>query len=359
MWLLSTDRAELRCFPSLDVIDGGYAILSHTWGHNESTFQDLQELERRCKLSGENPRDLVPSKVRNCCVVAERDGFQWVWVDTCCIDKTSSTELSEAINSMFKWYSESEVCYAFLADVPSDDVIGAPNSAFRRARWHTRGWTLQELIAPIHLIFLSPDHSGQWTRIGDKINLAPLLHEITGVPARVLTREDQFYDVSVAERMAWASMRTTVRIEDEAYALMGLFNINMPTIYGEGRRAFRRLQEEIMKQSFDTSLFAWGDSENGLPGYASSLPFSKISTTFRHDPLLYLLAPSPRWFSGRCGGTKMEFTPNSTAPLQPRLSRSQSNSVCSIFSNLPCMLLTCFSQAPASITPKLRNHPAS
>ena len=319
MWLLSTDRAELHCFPSLDTIDGGYAILSHTWSDNESTFQDLQEIKRQCEESGENPRDLVPSKIRSCCIVAERDGFRWVWIDTCCIDKTSSTELSEAINSMFSWYSESEVCYAFLADVPSDDVVDAPDSAFRCARWHTRGWTLQELIAPIHLIFLSADDSGQWTRIGNKTALAPLLHEITGVPARVLTREDQFHDIAIAERMAWASMRKTTRIEDEAYALMGLFNINMPTIYGEGRRAFRRLQEEIMKQSFDSSLFAWGDSENGLPGYVSSLHSSTISATFGHDPLLYLLAPSPRWFSGRCGGVTMEFTPGSTGPLPSRL----------------------------------------
>ena len=319
MWLLSTDRAELHFFPSSDTIDGGYAIISHTWGHNESTFQDLQELTKRCTITYENPRDLVAPKIRNCCVAAARDGFQWVWIDTCCIDKTSSSDLSEAINSMFRWYSESEVCYAILADVPSDDVLDAPNSAFRRARWHTRGWTLQELIAPIHLIFLSPDQSGQWTRIGNKLALASLLHEITGVPEQVLTRRIQFYDLSIAERMAWASTRTTTRIEDEAYALMGLFKVNMPTIYGEGRQAFRRLQEEIMKQSFDSSLFAWGDSDNGLPDYVYSLPFSGIPANYTNSQLLYLLAPSPRAFSDLCGGTYVEFTPASPAPMQPYL----------------------------------------
>ena len=282
MWLLSTDRAELYSFPSLDVIDGGYAILSHTWDKHEVTFQDLQRLRKRCKSSGENPRDIVSPKIRNCCIAAERDGYRWVWIDTCCIDKSSSTELSEAINSMFRWYSESEVCYAFLADVPSDDVVDTQDSAFRNSRWHTRGWTLQELIAPIHLVFLSTDHFGEWTRIGNKMALAWLLHEITGVPSQVLTRKVHFYDVSVAERMAWASKRMTTRIEDEAYALMGLFNVNMPTIYGEGRRAFRRLQEEIMKQSFDPSLFAWGDSDNGLPGYISSLPYSGISALYKN-----------------------------------------------------------------------------
>ena len=306
MWLLSTDRAELHFFVSSSHIDGGYAILSHTWGNKESTFQNLQELNEQCRKDDENPRDFVTPKIRNCCIVAERDGFLWVWIDTCCIDKTSSTELSEAINSMFRWYSESEVCYAFLEDVPSDDALDAPNSPFRRARWHTRGWTLQELIAPPRVIFVYPDHAGEWKQIGTRRALASLLHEITSIPSQVLNRTIRFHNLSIAERMSWASKRTTTRIEDEAYALMGLFRVNMPTIYGEGRQAFRRLQEEIMKQSFDSSLFAWGDSDDGLSEYQSNLPFSEIPEDI---PLQYLLAISPRWFSERSGIKNIKFTP--------------------------------------------------
>ena len=315
MWLLSTDRAELHFFTSPDAIDGGYVILSHTWDENESTFQDVRGLKERCQLSGENPLDLVSSKIRQCCVVAARDGFRWVWIDTCCIDKTSSTELSEAINSMFRWYAESEVCYAFLADVPVGDVANASGSAFRRARWHKRGWTLQELIAPIHVVFLSRD----WTRIGNKTTLTTLLEEITSVPAQVLTREVHFHDLSIAERMSWASMRVTTRAEDEAYCLMGLFNVNMPTIYGEGQQAFRRLQEEIMKQSIDSSLFVWGDPD-GFHDHVSTVPFAEFYETFNSSVKhIYLLAPSPRDFHGRFREMPVQFTPNATSPLQPYL----------------------------------------
>ena len=154
MWLLSTDRAELYPFSSPDAVLGGYAILSHTWGPHEQSFHDLRSLRDRCKPS-ESPRDLASEKIRRCCVLAQSHGFQYVWIDTCCIDKTSSTELSEAINSMFRWYTCAEICYAYLADVPSNCVLDAKDSAFRNSRWHTRGWTLQELIAPSDVHFLS------------------------------------------------------------------------------------------------------------------------------------------------------------------------------------------------------------
>ncbi len=154
---------------------------------------------------------------------------------------------------MFLWYSRAEVCFAYLQEVESKGDLHTPGSAFRTARLHTRGWTLQELIAPSLVVFVSQD----WKNIGDKVELAPLLEAITGIPRHVLTRKTNFSSISIAERMSWASTRDTTRVEDEAYCLMGLFNVNMPTIYGEGRQAFRRLQHEIMKQSFDTSLFAW------------------------------------------------------------------------------------------------------
>ncbi|KAI1791141.1 HET-domain-containing protein [Ganoderma leucocontextum] len=316
MWLLSTDRAELHHFHSPEDVTGGYAILSHTWDKDEQTFQATQALREEGERTGKNPRDLASEKVRQCCILAESHGYQWIWDDTCCIDKTSSTELSEAINSMFVWYSLAEVCFAYLGDVEADCILDAPDSAFRTARWHSRGWTLQELIAPFLVIFVSRD----WKTIGTKQELAPLLEEIkAGMRQQVLTRETHYSIASIAERMVWASKRSTTRVEDEAYCLMGLFNINMPTIYGEGRQAFQRLQQEIMKQSFDTSLFAWGAWVNSDD--ATSNAQQTIYRTIDVTDLschLYLLAKSPKDF-GQPYGRTVHYTPSVTDPLQPYL----------------------------------------
>ena len=254
MWLLKTDCTELKFFVGPESVPGGYAILSHVWGEHEASFQDLQRLTRRCIGTGEDPRELVQDKIRETCLLAERHGLQWVWIDTCCIDKTSSAELSEAINSMFLFYSMSEVCYAFLRDVPADCVLDKVGSEFRRSRWHERGWTLQELVAPKLVLFISE----AWTTLGTKAEFAELLEEITHVPTRILRLEEDLADISVAGRMSWASRRQTTRIEDEAYSLLGIFGISMPTLYGEGRKAFYRLQEEIMRTYADWSLFMWG-----------------------------------------------------------------------------------------------------
>ncbi|KAI0369034.1 HET-domain-containing protein [Pilatotrama ljubarskyi] len=275
MWLLSTDRAELHFFAGPEAVgEGGYAILSHVWvTGEEQTFQDLQALRQRCAQTEQNPRDLVSSKIRECCVLAERHGFQWVWIDTCCIDKTSSSELSEAINAMFRYYSLAEVCYVYLRDVPSDCALQDPDSAFRKSRWHTRGWTLQELVAPALVLFMS----SEWELLGTKTELACLLQDITGIDSDVLLLIKSLEAVGVAQRMSWAADRHTTRLEDEAYCLMGIFGVSMPTVYGEGRGAFRRLQEEIIRQSVDTSVFAWGlckpeDKLSETPPY----PLSKI-----------------------------------------------------------------------------------
>ena len=255
MWLLNTARAELKFFPTPESIPGGYAILSHVWDEHEQTFQDLQALRIRCAADGTNPRDLVCDKVRNFCVLAERGGHGWGWADMCCIDKTSSTELSEAIVSMYRYYSLADICYAYLRDVPtaSEDDLRAPESAFRKSRWHQRGWTLQELIAPSMILFIS----SSWELLYAKADLADLLEEITRVPAAVLKLHDKPSAYCVAARMSWAADRETTRPEDEAYCLMGIFGIFMPPIYGEGRNAFLRLQEEIIRQIDDPSISAW------------------------------------------------------------------------------------------------------
>ena len=298
MWLLSTDRAELKFFTSPEGFawGSGYAILSHVWDAKEQTFQDLRSLGSRCKLFGLNPRHFVSRKIRESCIRAEKHGWKWIWIDTCCIDKTSSAELSEAINSMFRYYSLSAVCYAFLRDVSANCILDKQESAFRRSRWHQRGWTLQELVAPKLLIFLSSD----WTILGYKAELAQLLEEVTHVPLSVLRFEQDMADISIARRMSWASTRKTTRLEDEAYCLMGIFGINMPTLYGEGRKAFYRLQEEIMKTSVDTSLFVWG-ALGPLGALTEALESDPVAAAARMQHLhfseeTHLLAPAPAEF---------------------------------------------------------------
>ena len=320
MWLLSTDRAELHSFHSPDIIPGGYAILSHVWGENEQTFQEIQQLQIACATSSVdliahhkygpamslNPRDHVCEKIRKTCLVAESYGYNWVWNDTCCIDKSSSSELSEAINSMFRYYALAEVCLAYLADVPSSASFAGTSPEFRDSRWHKRGWTLQELIAPSFLVFLSRD----WTYLGSKHELAPPLESITQIPAAVLRNEEEPSRFSIAQRMSWAKGRETTRVEDRAYSLLGIFQINMNTLYGEGPRAFVRLQEKIMKTSIDTTIFAWGLR-------LTWKSFSQVIETYPHHhahpiPDLYLLSTSPQEFS-RARGIRFDSSCSSLA----------------------------------------------
>ncbi|KAI0702641.1 heterokaryon incompatibility protein-domain-containing protein [Earliella scabrosa] len=271
MWLLESLTLQHQYFVSPEAVTEGYVILSHVWDEKEDSFQDLQAIHARCAASGERPHDLVSEKIKMCCEVAACEGYKWVWIDTCCIDKTSSAELSEAINSMFRYYALSLVCYAYLRDVPTKYAfrkpysvaqLGLPSfgppiteSKFARSRWHQRGWTLQELVAPQIVHFLS----ASWEYLGSRSDIAETLEEVTSIPASVLRLEQRPADMSVAQRMSWAARRETTRMEDQAYCLLGIFDVNMPTLYGEGRKAFRRLQEEIMKQTHDTTVFAWGD----------------------------------------------------------------------------------------------------
>ncbi|RPD57941.1 HET-domain-containing protein [Lentinus tigrinus ALCF2SS1-7] len=288
MWLIRTRTGELKHFNSFSDVKGGYAILSHVWQGEEMSFQELRALASDTKESDspdDTPRSRASAKIRECCKLAESHGYEWLWIDTCCIDRTSSAELSEAVNSMFSWYSHASVCYAYLFDVLSWGSLmrrGPPYS-----KWFTRGWTLQELIAPRSLVFLSKD----WKVLGTKASLASVLEQITGIDADVLTFRRSVSEVSVARRMWWASSRHTTRVEDRAYSLMGLFGVHMSTIYGEGDRAFRRLQEEILKRTSDQTLFAWG---NVLP--AHSTPFrERFSFDNFHDDS-HLFAPSPASF---------------------------------------------------------------
>jgi hypothetical protein len=230
-----------------------YAILSHRWGkpNDEVSFNDLERGLNASHKPGYR-------KLRRFCELAFQAGLEFAWIDTCCIDKKSSAELSEAINSMFEWYSNSVLCYAYLDDVITEETLAnhaMENSSFRASKWWTRGWTLQELIAPGSVLFVDQN----WKPIETRNRLAWLVGEITSIEIEVL-RDDynwRNHRTSVAQKMSWAARRQTTRQEDRAYSLMGLFGVNMPLLYGEGPRAFIRLQEEIMRTIPDQSLFAW------------------------------------------------------------------------------------------------------
>jgi hypothetical protein len=224
-----------------------YAILSHTWGPEEVTFRDMIEGNGTSKTSFD--------KIRFCGKQARRDGLYYFWVDTCCIDKSSSAELAEAINSMFRWYRDAAKCYVFLQDVPRTTVDSKDRScqlpweiAFRTSRWFTRGWTLQELIAPTSVEFFSK----KWELLGDRNSLERHICEITRIPSKAL-RGSPLANFSLTERMSWAETRQTAREEDIAYSLLGMFDVYMPLIYGEGRaNAVGRLQEAINRKEKGT-----------------------------------------------------------------------------------------------------------
>ncbi|KAH8650290.1 heterokaryon incompatibility protein-domain-containing protein [Tricladium varicosporioides] len=252
MRLLHAKERVLREFPSDSI--PRYAILSHTWGEQEISLQDIKAGNAK-ELRGYE-------KVKMTCSFAWKRGFEYVWIDTCCIDKTSSAELSEALNSMYRWYQEAEVCYAYLADVSLSHVntgTNATNREFQASKWFTRGWTLQELLTLERVIFLNKD----WYEIGTKSGLQSIISQITRIPGNFLLGEDLNY-ASIAQRMSWVSGRRTTRKEDLAYSLMGIFGIYIPMLYGEGGRAFLRLQEEIMKILDDYSIFAWKLTEDNI-----------------------------------------------------------------------------------------------
>ncbi|KAJ3569919.1 hypothetical protein NPX13_g5908 [Xylaria arbuscula] len=229
-------------FTSADKIPP-YAILSHTWGPDEVVFTDIANTQDRWH------RKAGYDKIRFCAEQARRHGLQYFWVDTCCIDKSDKIELQTAINSMFRWYRDAKICYVYLSDVSSStatstqDGVATWQTAFQDSRWFTRGWTLQELIAPNEVEFYSKE--GTW--LGDKKSLEHQLRDITRIPARAL-RGAPLSDFTIAEREAWARGRQTKYEEDMAYSLSGIFNVCMPVLYGEGRRrALNRLQEEAKK----------------------------------------------------------------------------------------------------------------
>jgi Heterokaryon incompatibility protein (HET) len=242
MRLLSShtdDSFSLTRFASNNI--PSYAILSHTWeaDNQEVTFQDI------CNTTGNSKNGY--RKIQFCGQQAQKDGLQYFWVDSCCIDQSSSAELSTAINSMFRWYRDATKCYVYLSDVSTGKYTTllevSWKSAFHQSRWFTRGWTLQELLTPPSVEFFSQEG----IRLGDKESLELQIEQITGIPIQAL-RGDPLSQMSVDKRLSWIANRDTTVEEDIAYSIFGLFNIYMPLIYGEGAiNALRRLGEEIEK----------------------------------------------------------------------------------------------------------------
>jgi hypothetical protein len=276
MWLLHATELRLQQFSPHDVPK--YAILSHRWEQEEVTFQDVKN-ETFSHLKGF-------SKLQGCCGKAAGDGYSWVWIDTCCINKTSSAELSEAINSMYRWYHDSAVCYAYLSDIQEIEDM----KDLSQSKWFSRGWTLQELVAPRSIILFD----GQWRVIGTKHFLAEQISSITSIPKNTLLGTSPFR-CNVAQRMSWASTRQTTREEDMAYCLMGLFDVHMLPIYGEGlEKAFLRLQEEILKRSSDQTLFLWPPSNEPYnQGLLATSPWA-FCTHYDCFPWLTAVGKIPR-----------------------------------------------------------------
>jgi tetratricopeptide (TPR) repeat protein len=216
-----------------------YGILSHTWGTDEVSFSDLVDGLYRQKAGWR--------KIVFCGRQAARDGLGYFWVDTCCIDKWNKREREKAINSMFSWYKNAARCYVYLADVlvASAEEAGQRSSweaSFRASKWFTRGWTLQELIAPASVQFFSK----QGQILGDKSTLEQLIHEVAQLPVAVL-RGGSLDDFSTSERMQWAAGRHTTEPEDGAYCLVGLVGVLLHLTYGEGKeKAMVRLQEALV-----------------------------------------------------------------------------------------------------------------
>ncbi|GKT44621.1 vegetative incompatibility protein HET-E-1 [Colletotrichum spaethianum] len=289
MRLINTNTLSLDEFYGDEV--PRYAIVSHTWSAGEVAFQDWGDPSIAREKRGFQKIELARAQ-------ALRDGLDYLWIDTCCINKESSAELSEAINSMFSWYEYSVKCYAYLSDIEhSGELVDECNESDKyqtlsRSRWFTRGWTLQELLAPREVLFFS----NEWNLLGNRKSLAGAIQRITNIDCQYLHRRSKklLSSASVAERMSWLSCRKTTRVEDMAYCMLGIFDINMPLLYGEGAKAFTRLQEEILKTSTDQSLFCWSWTETD--------PGSWVS----------MLAPSPRNF--RNG---QEYQPANDATSRP------------------------------------------
>jgi hypothetical protein len=274
--LLRTGSYELVEPDKVDLKVSAYAILSHTWRleDDEITFADMAMQKLQCSMAHE-----AFNKIRLTCDQATREGLEYVWVYTCCIDKSSSADLSEAINSMYAYYARAKVCYVYMSDVE----LAVGHEGFRRSRWFTRAWTLQELLAPREVRF----YDKRWRFLGHLSDprCANVVSGVTGIDVNMLLGKASPRDFSIAQRMSWAAHRHAKRLEDRAYSLLGIFGVNMPMIYGEGDKSFARLQENIIQKTTDHSILCWNAPQDNDTSYS-------LRSETRS-----LFAPSPSFFA--------------------------------------------------------------
>ena len=324
MRLLDTTTGRFVSVKDLSKVH--YAILSHVWTrpgeprYPEQTYQDVRQIQRQ-HAGADSVVPFFSEKVRGFCERARADRFTLAWADTCCVNKTDDEEMSEAINSMFSWYRDASVCNAILSDVDyhGNDNLGYED-AFRRSRWFTGGWTLQELLAPKTTLFFS----SQWYPLGSNLTLAPRIADITGIPRDILVHVKPLNEVNASGRISWAARRQTTRTEDEAYSLIGLLGVKMSISYGEGRAAFFRLQEVAAKQLHDSSIFVWGPvlpyqtltlkTTVSISPPTSSIPTPSQPRLLAETPKDFLHSThisrlSPEVFPRRLGGAVQGFQP--------------------------------------------------
>ena len=216
-----------------------YAILSHTWEQDNSKEVTYAEV-----MSGTGQDKDGFKKIRFCGEQARQNGLSYFWVDTCCINKQNKAELTHSINSMFRWYRNASRCYVYLSDVSARKRKASDQSSehtwdlsFRESRWFTRGWTLQELLAPASVEFFSFEGN----RLGDKSSLQKQICKATNISPSALQAKS-LSQFQIDERMRWIEHRETGQEEDKAYSLLGIFGVSMVPTYGEGvAKAFDRL----------------------------------------------------------------------------------------------------------------------
>lgn len=234
-----------------------YAILSHRWQEDEVTFQDVSHPSG---ISLKNHMKSGYQKIIHAARTAKRYTYDWLWVDTCCIDKTNNAELSESLNSMFRWYQRSHLCIAYLYDYPSPEC-----DTFTKSEWFDRAWTFQELVAPSKLIFFDRNWNASFEgyKSGRRQEMAEAISTRTCIDVKVLHDSSSIGKSSLAQRLSWAAGRRARKVEDIAYCLIGICDVNMPLLYGERQRAFLRLQEEIMQRNADQTVFCFKSDNDG------------------------------------------------------------------------------------------------
>jgi tetratricopeptide (TPR) repeat protein len=289
-----------------------YAILSHRWSDSEILIKDISNGTYKEKEEGYQ-------KLQFCAKQAAQDELHYFWIDTCCIDLWNNNERSKAINSMFQWYKNAARCYVFLSDV-SVSTATEPvqrsgwEASFRASAWFTRGWTLQELIAPVLVKFFSREGHP----IGDKASLDQLIHEITNIPLAALRNcpLDQF---TTSEREGWAGSRRTTEEEDIVYCLLGVLGISLPITYGEGQESARsRLRAEVKAASSVPSIIPFSQNP-GFVGRESQLAELEAKLFSNEHTTTTLAVVGP-------GGTG-----KSQLALEVAHRTRQSNKNCSVF----------------------------